>query len=303
MGTLTISPVLAEVRTAPAWRARLEQLRAAQQSLVTPIALACASALALMGYARALPGFGVSSVGMAALLAIFAASMLSSIAGFAFSAICGALLFHLMSEPPVLIVQIMIVCSIAIQLTSVLALRGAVDWRALPPFLAGGIVSIPVGVFLLLHIHQGTYPAVMGVALVAYGTFMLLRRPVVVARGGAFADGIAGLLGGITGGFAGFPGALVTIWCGLKGWDKTRQRGVYQPFILIMQVLTLVAIHIMRAGTPGQGGGLDASVALYVPAALLGTWCGLTLFHRLSNRQFGIAVNLLLIIAGLGLAL
>ncbi len=36
----------------------------------------------------------------------------------------------------------------------------------------------------------------------------------------------------ITGGLAGFPGAFVTIWCGLKGWDKAHQRGVYQPFIL-----------------------------------------------------------------------
>ena len=57
------------------------------------------------------------------MLAVLLASMVSSIAGFAFSALCGALLFHLM-ENPVYTVQVMIVCSIAIQSLSVAAL-----WR------------------------------------------------------------------------------------------------------------------------------------------------------------------------------
>jgi hypothetical protein len=48
---------------------------------------------------------------------------------------------------------------------------------------------------------------------------------------------VAGALSGFVarnGGLAEFPGAFVTIWCGLNGWDKARQRGVYQPFILGM---------------------------------------------------------------------
>lgn len=55
----------------------------------------------------------------------------------------------------------------------------------------------------------------------------------------------AGFVGGITGGLAGFPGAFVTIWCDWRGWDKRRQRGVYQPFILAMQSFTLAAIHLI----------------------------------------------------------
>jgi hypothetical protein len=44
-------------------------------------------------------------------LAILAASLVSSIAGFAFSAICGAMLFHLIDDP-VRAVQIMMICSV-----------------------------------------------------------------------------------------------------------------------------------------------------------------------------------------------
>ena len=88
--------------------------------------------------------------GAAVLIAILAASTVSSIAGFAFSALCGALLFHLI-ESPVYAVQVMIVCSIAIQLLGVAALWRSIDWRRLLVFLIGGIPGVPVGVYLLLH--------------------------------------------------------------------------------------------------------------------------------------------------------
>jgi uncharacterized membrane protein YfcA len=119
---------------------------------------------------------------------------------------------------------------------------------------------------------------------------------------GSLSDACAGFLGGITGGLAGFPGAFVTIWCGLKGWDKARQRGMYQPFILGMQPVTLVAIYLMRPASSTQA-ELDWKAFIFVPAALLGAWFGLRIFKRLSDRQFELVVNLLLILSGLGLML
>ena len=235
------------------------------------------------------------------LVAVLAASTVSSIAGFAFSAICGAMLFHLM-ENAVDAVQVMIVCSIAIQLLSVAALWRTIDWPSLPVFLAGGVLGIPAGVYLLLHLHGGVYREVIGALLIVYGGFLLLRVPTCTLRVGPLADACAGFLGGLTGGLAGFPGAFVTIWCGLKGWDKTRQRGVYQPFILAMQPLTLVAIHLMRPSSAPLA-QLDWNTLAFVPAALLGAWFGLRIFRRLSDRQFGFAVNGLLIVSGIGLML
>jgi len=235
------------------------------------------------------------------LLAVLAASTVSSIAGFAFSAICGAMLFHLM-ENPVDAVQVMIVCSIAIQLLSVATLWRTIDWRSLPVFLAGGVLGIPAGVYLLLHLQGGVYRGVIGAFLIVYGGFLLLRVPTRTLRTGPLADACAGFLGGLTGGLAGFPGAFVTIWCGLKGWDKSRQRGVYQPFILAMQPLTLLAIHLMRPSSAPLA-QLDWNTLAFVPAALLGAWFGLRIFRRLSDRQFGFAVNGLLIVSGIGLML
>ena len=268
------------------------------RSLTAVLLLALANAGLLVVYARLLPAAGVAGLSVVVLVGIFFASALSSVAGFAFSAICGAILFHLMTGH-VRIVEIMMVCSIAIQALSVWTLRSAIDWRVLPAFLAGGLLGLPNGVWQLQHLSQQAYVKGMGVALVLYGGYMLFRKPIHLRRDyGALGDAAAGVIGGVTGGLAGFPGALVTIWCSVKGWDKRRQRGVYQPFILIMQIAALLAIHLMRSQGSAE---LDPAAWAYVPAALLGTWCGLALFTRLTDRQFRFAVNLLLIISGIGL--
>jgi uncharacterized protein len=233
----------------------------------------------------------------ASLVAVFLASIVSSIAGFAFSALCGALLFHLMNA--VHAVQVMIVCSIAIQLFGVAALWRSIDWRSLPVFMIGGVLGVPAGAYLLLHLQAAAYRDVIGGLLVVYGGgYLLLRPPTLTVRSGMLADACVGFLSGLTGGIAGFPGAFVTIWCGFKGWDKERQRGVYQPFILAMQPVALLAIGLMRPAAPG-GGAPDLKMLVFVPAALLGAWFGLRVFRRLSERQFCVAVNALLIVSGI----
>jgi uncharacterized membrane protein YfcA len=231
--------------------------------------------------------------------AVFLASTLSSIAGFAFSAICGAMLFHLLDNP-VKVVQVMMVCSIAMQFFSVITLRNAIDWKHLGRFLAGGVAGLPLGVFLLTHLAAAQYMRCIGVFLVAYGSYMLLRRPVSKVFASSIGDYVAGFVGGLTGGFAAFPGAFVTIWCGWKGWSKDRQRGVYQPYILIMQILALGLITLVQASHSLRA-TIDLSTLAYVPGAVLGTWCGIAIFRRLTDRQFASAVNVLLIVSGLGL--
>ena len=228
---------------------------------------------------------------------IAVASLVSSIAGFAFSAICGAMLFHT-PDDPVRIVQLMITCSIANQLAMTWAARADIDWRGLRPYLAGGVVGLAPGVWVLLHVDRHLYAHGLGAFLVVYGGFMLFRRPIVVRRRLLAVDFLAGLLGGITGGAAGFPSAFITIWCGMRGWDKRRQRAVLQPFILIMQVAALLAITIVRQGAP-HAPALDAAGLLFVPASLLGTSCGLALYRRLTDHQFGRAINILLVVSGL----
>ncbi len=267
-----------------------------------PVLLCAASAALVSLYALELGAFDLFAAGasVVALLAVLAAATASSIAGFTFSPICAAMLLPLMRDDPVRVVTVLLLSSIAIQSLSAWALRRTIDWRALLPFLAGGVVGLPGGVYLLLHIEPTDYVRLLGALLVLYGAYMFFRRPLTV-RSTPLRDALVGAAGGITGGLAAFPGAFVTIWCGMKGWDKARQRGVYQPFILILQVLALLAIQLV---TPvvAAGPGLGAAAWTFIPAALLGTCCGLAIFERLTDVQFARAVNVLLIASGLGLA-
>ncbi len=136
--------------------------------------------------------------------------------------------------------------------------------------------------------------------LVAYSGYMLLRRPITLQRTTASSDVVAGFVGGMVGGFAATPGAALSIWCGMKGWDKARQRAVFQPFILVMQFVALASIAALHAkGAPSVA--IPPLAWACVPAGLLGTWWGMALFKRLTDIQFAKAVNLLLIVSGVGL--
>jgi uncharacterized membrane protein YfcA len=237
----------------------------------------------------------------AIMVATAVAAALSSIAGFAFSAICGAILFHL-SANQVQIVETMIVCSIANQAAMVWTMRRNVDWLRLAPFLLGGFGGLPLGAWILLNVARGIYVHWLGAFLIVYGTYMLLRRPLIIRHQSAVFDALAGFLGGITGGAIGFPGAFVTIWCGFKGWSKERQRAIFQPFILVMQVAALIAIAAARTG-PHVGSLAEWGNLLCVPGSLLGTAIGLRLYRGLSDAHFATAVNVLLIVSGLSFAL
>jgi len=228
--------------------------------------------------------------------AVFAASLLSGLAGFAFSPLCGAMLFQFRHDP-IIVVQIMLACSLANQSLSVWLLRRDISWRQLPPFVLPGAVGVLCGVFALLHLQPDVYVRVLGCILVVYGCYMLVRPPFTLRQTGVVGDAISGLFGGVLGGLAATPGAAVSIWCAMKGWDKTRQRALYQPFILIMQVVALIAIAAMRTGGATQI-GFPPMVYLFVPAGLIGTVIGFSWFRRMTSQQFGIALKMLLTMSG-----
>ncbi len=262
--------------------------------------LAVASVLGTVAYGGLLARLGFSESAVATVAAVGIAALASGIAGFAFSAICGAILFQFRHDT-VGVVEIMLICSIANQSLSVWMLRRDINLRLLAPFVLGGIMGVPLGVWLLLHLNAATFKAALGVILVVYGLYMLLRRPITLPGTSGASDVLVGAIGGIVGGFAAVPGAAVSIWCGTKGWDKARQRAVFQPFILLMQFVVLGAIGMMHAkGAPSVA--IPPIAWACVPVGLLGTWWGMDLFKRLTDSQFGKAVNVLLIVSGFGLA-
>lgn len=267
---------------------------------VRAVAIALAAALAVTTYAvLAARTLDISALGA---MSVFAAATLSSIGGFAFSALCAPLLAQL-DMAPVRMVQTMALCSIAIQGWSVWMSRRDIDLAALAPLLAGGLCALPAGIAVLTRLPTGGYAAPVGVLVAGYGLWALLRPPLPRSlHPGWWATALIGATGGITGGLAAFPGAVVAAWCGLRDWPKERQRAVTQAYILVMQIALLGVIAAMAPGN-ALASLPDLAQLAYVPAALIGAACGLRLFRGLTDRQFRRAVNMLLIAAGVGMVL
>ena len=252
------------------------------------IAFGCA----MLGPAHGSPSAAVMTV-------VFLAALISGVAGFAFSAICGAMLFRWAGDP-VQLVQIMLACSIANQALMAWSLRCHVAWHGLRVCLLGGMLGLPLGVWALLHVDHGLYTHAFGILLLLFGAYLLGRRQQGTCLQHPCLDLAAGILGGITGGAAGFPSAPVAIWCSLKGWDSTRQRALCQPFTLVIQAAALLAISI---ATQGANDSFSPGNLLCIPASLLGTSLAMTWCRRLSHHRQALAVNLLLIASGFCFAL
>ena len=246
------------------------------------IALACAACNAV--------GFAAGSSGAVdwgfAVPALLAAAALSSVVGFAFSALALALSGWCFRDP-VAMVGTFLVCSIAIQTLSVIRLRAEVDPKTLAPFVLGGLAGTPLGTWMLLHLDAPRLSALLGVLLLGWCLFMLLRRPDWTLRGTVAGDVVAGALGGVTGGVAAFPGAVPVLLLGLRGWSKERQRATYQPFILVMQLASLASLDAQGGFARLDAGALPLpQVAAATVAALIGAHLGLRRFARLGDRQF-----------------
>jgi uncharacterized membrane protein YfcA len=227
-----------------------------------------------------------------ALAVVFVGALLSSIAGFAFSPLAGSVLFHVAPDP-IEVVKILLVASIAQQLYCVWRLRGLIKSFEFIPYLVASLATLPLGVFLLLHVHTTVYLPILGCMLMAFGMYAA-ARPNVRAGGNPMIGRVAvGALGGLTGGLAAFPGAFITIWCQAQGFSKERQRSIVQPFILINQLVTLAALSAFN-----PVGSLSADLLLYAAPAILGAYFGLRLFEKLSTANFNRVVGAFLFLAG-----
>jgi len=228
----------------------------------------------------------------------FVAAVVAGLAGFAFGLTAAAIWLYALS--PLQTAVLIVGFGLVVQGYSVWKLRASLRWGRLWPFLIGAALGVPLGVAILGWAKPGAMRAGIGVVLVLYALYGLIRPALPQMRGGgAAADGGVGFLSGIIGGATGLAGILAVIWCGLRGWTKDEQRAVFQP--------VGVAIFLLTAAWLGGTGKVSRDTiylfALGLPVLLVGTWLGLRLYGRLDEAGFRKAVLVLLLISGIALVL
>lgn len=234
----------------------------------------------------------------ASLWTVLLSAGLSSIAGFAFSPLAGAVLFQV-NPDAILVVQILLVASIAVQVYCIWHLRVHVRSLEFLPYTIGSLITLPLGIFLLVKTHASSFLPMLGLFMLAYGTFAAFRPAIDLGKSNLLSGRmLAGALGGITGGLAAFPGAFVAIWCQAQGFDKDRQRSIVQPFILINQLVAVAILSFVRPATT-----VSLETIQYAVPAILGAYVGLCIFQKLKTAGFNRVVGTSLAVAGLLMAL
>lgn len=223
----------------------------------------------------------------------FLAAFASGLAGFAFALV--ALSFWLHVVPPTRAVPCVLAASLLSQMIALWRLRGRLRFDLLWPFVIGGLVGVPIGAAAIVGADTWLLRKAVGAFIVLYAGFMLLQPPLpALVHGGRVADGAVGIVAGALGGAAGLSGALMPIWCDLRGWAKDDQRGVYQPFIFVMQAAALGLL-----GSIGTVDGETVRLMLFaIPPVVLGVFAGLSVYNRVNTVQFRRILMCVLLVSG-----
>jgi hypothetical protein len=106
-------------------------------------------------------------------IAAFSGALVSGLAGFAFSAVAGAILLHYFA--PIEAVPLMMACSIAVQGANLFVLRNTMQWKGSLVFIVGGVVGIPIAVYLLQNADTHVFRLGFGMFVALYATYALFR--------------------------------------------------------------------------------------------------------------------------------
>ena len=231
--------------------------------------------------------------------AAFSGALVSGLAGFAFSAVAGAILLHAL--PPLEAVPLMMASSVGVQAANLWALRNNIQWEGSLFLIIGGVLGIPISVCILQRADTQSFRVGFGVALVLYASHTLCRPTLTYLRHmkSRTRHALVGFGGGLVGGLTAMPGALPTIWCDMHGMPKNQQRGLVQPFIAVMQLFAL-AVMISRNSLSSKV-LIDFVVSL--PALAAGAALGIVMFRHVNDIAFRRIVLVVLLFSGLSLAI
>jgi uncharacterized protein len=227
-------------------------------------------------------------------VAVFLGAFVSGLAGFAFSAVAGAILLHTLT--PIEAVPLMMACSIGVQATNLWALRKDIQWKQSLILVLGGLLGVPIAVWLLQATDARTFREIFGLAVALYAGYMLFRPSLTyLQQMNLRRNALVGFGGGLIGGLTAMPGALPTIWCDMHGVPKNQQRGLVQPFIAAMQIFALVLL-LMNHNVSSK---VFFDLLLSIPALIAGSVLGIIAFRNVSEQIFRRIILAILLVSGL----
>ena len=232
------------------------------------------------------------------LAAGFSGGFVNGLAGFGTALFSLGWLLQVM--PPQEAVAIALVCSLVTGVPGVWQVRRSIDMRRLALFIVPAFAGIPIGMVLLGLIDTRFLSLLVGSMLLLYGGYFAFRRTLPAIEGNwTLVEAGIGFVGGVLGAMAGLSGALPSMWLALRPWPKAVQRGIMQPFSMVILLVATVLLAIDGVFVPT----VLHNLVLVLPASIVGAVIGLMLFRRMPDALYPrVLIGLMLVSGGVLLA-
>jgi len=229
------------------------------------------------------------------LAATYFGGLVSGLSGFAMGLVVSGVWLHLVT--PQQNALLIVLCGLVTQGSGIWRVRHAISWRTVAPYIIGSGLGIPAGTALVTSVDPGTVRLTIGVLLLAYSLYSLIRPAFKAPKASVPVDLGVGVLNGLIGGLTGLGGIAVTVWCQLRGGKKDELRAIFQPVLLATFVMTAIAFALAGVFT-------IETLKLYafaLPALIAGIWSGFGLYGKLDDAGFRKVVLVLLLASGVAL--
>jgi uncharacterized protein len=229
------------------------------------------------------------------LIAAFIGGLTSGLSGFAMGLVVSGVWLHLIT--PSQNALLIALCGLVTQGSGIWRVRHAIKWQAVLPFIVGSGVGVAIGTLLLTTIDQNSVRLTIGVLLIVFSLYNLLRPKIAVPEAGTPVAVGVGVANGVIGGLTGLGGIAMAVWSQLRGGNKDAQRAIFQPVMFATFLMSAIAFGFTGAYTRET----MTLYALALPALIAGIGCGIWLYGKLDDAAFRRVVLVLLFASGLSL--
>jgi uncharacterized membrane protein YfcA len=221
-------------------------------------------------------------------------SIVQSSSGFGFGLFAVPLFLFLGFPLPETV--IIIVVGAAVQkIAAISHLWKAADWKGQAPYMAIGLAMMPVGVYCLYQVSLLNQPFIKQVIGSIILLLLLLQWRGIIKpreRVSPVWGYTAGFFSGFLNGLANIGGPPLVLWILAHRWPNEKMRVTPIAFSVILipfQVLFMILMFGPRLWEP------LLKAILLTPLVLLGTWAGLKMGGKISEKQLLIYMRLLLL--------
>lgn len=227
---------------------------------------------------------------------ILVATFVQAVAGFGLPLIAMPVLIELYGIRAA--APLMALILLPLQILMIIRYRAAWDRPTLRRISLPLIVAIPLGVVFLTQIPETITVSLLGLILILYVGYSVLRFPLPRLSHPAWAY-LFGFVGGLTGGAYNMAAPPMIIYGDTQRWPPLEFKGNLQVYFFIISLIALVAHYL--------NDNLTAAIIkdglIATPFVILGAFAGFYLDRYLNAAVFRKIVLGLLFIMGLNLAL